>query len=399
LQLSHRQAFWLILILGLAVRLFFALYIPLHPADKPFPGYNDEPLHLFYVQHIASGNGWPIWEQPSDSLSYLTDSFVQPPLYYSLTTPLYNLGRLLGSKLLLTRLFSVLCGVLAALLVYRMALMWSDRESIAVSAFAAMMLAPNSIIFTSIVTNDALIILTSALFFYLLIQHNRESPTVLKMVTIGLSLSIAVWSKMSGLTLIPLIWFAVQGEYNKSRQWKNLVAILIVTLICIAPLLSWNLTHYGEPIPGQTQQLASEYWPQEALGVTGGGISHPVMAAHHWLRLSIIPFSDLWGGWEKWFSLLWAAIFTSIFLVGFYRIIKENSEGTLFIIGFLSVAVGFIWHNIHLFQVEFRLFAPAFPAIAVIMALGMRKLKVPIIGQILVWIAPIIVMMLLGIKQ
>lgn len=392
MQISHRQSFWLVLLIGLSVRLFFAFYVPLYPAVKPFPGYNDEPLHLYYVQHIASGNGWPIWEQSTDSLSNLTDSFVQPPLYYSLVTPMFNIGKLFSSKLLFSRLFSVLCGILTALLVYRMALFRSKSESIALASFAVIMLAPNSVIFSSIVTNDALIMLTSALFIYLLIQHGGKPLAVSGIMILGLSLSVAVWSKMSGLTLIPLVWFAVRNEKSKSLQWIKIAATLTVVVICISPLLRWNIANYGEPIPGQTHQLASEYWPPEASGMSGGVVYHPLTGIKHWLRLAVIPFDALWGGWERWFSLLWAVIFSGVFLFGAYQIITDRREGMMYVVGFILVAVGFIWHNIHLFQVEFRLFAPAFPAMAVIAAVGMERLKISIPGQVIIWVTPFVVM-------
>ncbi len=392
----HSRDFILILLIGISIRIGLMILIPLYPENDPLPGYNDEPLHLNYVNQVSGGDWWPVWEASKDSLNYLTDSFVQPPLYYLLTSALYRTAGNLHKDFRLygARFFSVLLGIMASLLVYLTVFIWSDDHNIAIASFIAMMLSPNSVIFTTLVTNDALAICLSAIVFYLVM--GRRAGLKVNYYILGVAFGAVVWTKMSGLALLPLIWYVASSDLNDREKWIARGKVAAVALIIIAPLLIWNIYHYGEPIPGQMSPLASEYWPEEASGIEGGAIFHPIIATKNFLRLMVVPFDALWGGKEKAVSVIWILIYGSLFVYGLFLTLRKQPNGNWFIVGIGLVLAGFIFHNIKLFQVEFRLFAVAYPAMALVMGRSIAQLKLPIMVQMMLWGIPLSMIVVLA---
>lgn len=379
-----------ILIIGLLIRLVYLLSVPLYPQRALLPGYNDEPLHLHYVSSLMSEKEWPVWHSPSDTSSPLNDEFVQPPLYYFLCVPFYLAGTPLseGGRLYSVRLFSLLCGMLAGVLIYLLTKRMTANNTLALGALGAVMLAPNAVLFTSLVTNDALSLCCASLFFYYLVR-SRQHPQRRFHIAAGVLLGLAIWVKMTALALMPVIYFAADPELPIGRQWWLRLKIGLIVMSVIAPLLVWNLIHYGEPVPGQSTPLASAYWPLEASGIAGGGLLHPLLSLKYFLRLSATPLDALWGSnVEKIISLLWVVVGTGIVLSGSYAAWRLNPDLRPFIVAVVCMLIGIAWHNLKLFQVEFRLMMPAFPALAVISAYGFERWRVPLFLQTGFYIIP-----------
>ncbi len=394
-RLSFRRAFLTILILAVLLRLFILLFLPLYPERGILPGYNDEPLHLQYVRHMASEGNWPIWESSPDSLNYLTDAYVHPPLYYSITSRVYKLSEHIteGGGLYGARLLSIIFGLIAGLFIYHTALLYFRDSNIALSAFAAALLMPNTILFTGIVTNDALLYCMAALAIHSLVLCRSGGKNILREIITGGFIAAAVWTKMSGLTLIPLAWFAANPESRNRNRWLTRVRVFIIAIMLIMPLLLRNISGYGQFVPGQRTPLSEEYWPQQAVGVSGGGIHHPVKATMTWLRLAVVPLMDVWGSLqEKILSVLWIIVWGAVFLFGSYLLLREKPPDYFLLSIVLLVMVGFIWHNIRLYQVEFRLLMPAFPVLAMITAKGAASLRIPIMIQMVIWCLPILLL-------
>ncbi len=385
----------IVIVVAVVLRVLFLIAIPLYPDRNILPGYNDEPLHLQYVRHIAEGGGWPTWIDSADSLNFLTDAYIHPPTYYILTAPVYKLFRNFGSSAGLygARLTSLLFGLIAGIFIYRTAQMWFKDERIAIGALTAGLLAPNSVIFTSIVTNDALLYCLSALAIYSLSMCRLGKGGSIRQILTGAFIAAAVWAKMSGLTLIPLAWFAASPEASTGDRWMARLQVFLVAIMLIMPLLLRNLSNYGQFVPGQSAPLSEEYWPQQAVGVSGGAIHHPIPAVMTFLRLAAVPLMDVWGSiLEKSVSLLWILLWGAVFLLGVYKSIRMKPRKNMLLAAIALVAVGFIWHNVKLYQVEFRLFTPAFPALAVVTAMGASQTRLSLILQGLLWIVPLILL-------
>jgi len=367
--------------------------MPEYPDRTILPGYNDEPLHLHYVKHMASGGDWPIWSP--DSLNHLTDAYIHPPVYYSFTAPAFKLGEWIktGWGLYAARLVSVIFGIVAGLFIYRIALLWFDDRSIAAGALAAGLLAPNAIMFTSIVTNDSLLYCFSALAIHSLVQCRLGKSGVWRDVLTGGYIAAAVWVKMSGLTLIPLAWFAASPAARAGDRWLRRVRVFLIAIMLIMPLLLRNVAFYGSFVPGQRTPLSEEYWPEKAVGAYGGAVSHPISAVKTCLRLAAVPLMDVWGSiFEKGFSMLWVLVGGGVFLAGVHLLIGRPPRDYIFVMAVALVVMGFIWHNIRLYQVEFRLMMPAFPAMAMLAAKGAAELKIPVWVQVIFWCLPILLM-------
>ncbi len=377
------------------LRLYLLFAVPLYPARGFVPGYNDEPLHLQYVMHMASGGGWPTWADSPDSLNYLTDAYIHPPTYYIISATVYRLFQHfnVGFGLYGARLVSMLFGLTAGLFIYRTASLWFSDRRIAVGALAAGLLAPNAVIFTSVVTNDALLYCLAALAIHSLALCRLGRGGAVREVLSGAFIAAAVWAKMSGLTLIPLAWFAAPPQAPAGDRWLSRARVLLVAVMLIMPLLLRNVTNYGQLVPGQSTPLSEKYWPEQAVGVSGGALSHPLPAAATCLRLAAVPLMQAWGSFpEKSVSLMWVLFWGIVLGAGIHRSLFRPPRGYLFPAAVILVLTGFIWHNIRLYQVEFRLLTPAFPALATLSSLGADRLKMPPLLQALLWFLPILLL-------
>ena len=376
---------------GLTIRLVFVIFTPLYPNEQILPGYNDEPLHLKYVSFVASERKLPVWTKSNDDARQVIDQYVQPPLYYTLSAPFFALGEFLnrGSGLYLVRFFSLIFGLVAGWFTYRLALLCSKDERLALGAAAAVLFSPNGVVFTSLVTNDALLLCLSAMVLYMIVRSRVGDTTIKHQVLIGLLAGCAVWTKMSGLLLLPLILLAVPDESTRRDRWFIRIRVFSAAVIVIIPLVVWNYIRYAQVIP-----LAAGYSPEEVLGVSGGAVNYPIMAAKIWIRTAAIPFDSVWGSLpEKLVSAIWTLWWGSLTLAGGYLLIR--SSDWIFPAVVMTVVAGFIIHNIDMFQVEFRLLTPAFPALAVLAARGASVVRVNPAIQAVLWAIPLIVLPLL----
>jgi len=379
---------------GIILRIALLILMPLYPEGKLLPGYNDEPLHLHYVKHIDAGNGWPIYKPTGiDSIDHIRGEFLQSPLYYTLAAPAYRIGTWIhsGWELYGTRLMSVLFGIIGAIFAYYAILAFTKRRTVALSVLAAMSLAPNAVVFSAIVTNDALLICLSAVMFHsLILCRTRNGGTFRQMIT-GVLFASLVWTKLSGILLFPLIWFAADPKNTYFDQWIVRGRVVLTAIILLTPLIIWRLFHYGYIFFGGGDLTQSQYLPEEAVGVTSGALYHPFMAIKLWLRTAAQPFLYYWGSIpEKTISFGWIVFWCGLMIYGLWLSIYERSRGMIFLLAIILLTSGFAYRGLNMFQVEFRLYAPVFVALAYYTALGAEQLKIPVWIQGLLWSIPIL---------
>ncbi len=383
-----------LIVIGVTVRLALMVMTPLYPEEKMLPGYNDEPLHLHYVKYIAGGGGWAVYN-PMENDS-LTAEFMQSPLYYFLATPIYKTAEALHQSwgLYGARLVSIICGLIAALFAFRTALVWSENRKVAAGTLAAMLFAPNAVLFTSLVTNDALLVCTAALALHSLVLCRSESNSLARHMLTGVFLAATVWAKLSGLTLLPLAFFAGRPGDTTRLRWAARLRVLLVALALASPLYVWNLKYYGQTIPGGSTPLNTRYSPEHTSDAGNPAIKQPVQAVKIWLRTAAQPFGDVrWGSYiEKISSLVWVLIWGSCFLIGIWKSIYDHPSGIMFITAIMLVTIGFLWRSAFMFQVEFRLFAPVFPVLAILTSRATVLLPVSPAVQGLLWFLPLALM-------
>ncbi|MFH0764896.1 MAG: hypothetical protein V2A61_00600 [Calditrichota bacterium] len=374
------------------------LIIPLYPSAGILPGYNDEPLHLHYIRTLSETASRPVYHPSAEAADSLTGEFMQPPLYYALAAPLWKLGESFhpGGGLFGARLVSLLCGLLAALLGYRAILLITNNYKLAVSAGSALLFAPNAVIFTSIVTNDALVMAFGALLFYSIARCQRESASSLRQVMSGLYLAAGVWSKLSALALFPLIWYVAPRNAPPKTQWSARLRAFLAATALILPLLAWNAIHYGHVLVNGGHPISTRYSPEAVMGEPGNAADHPLKAVKIMLRTAVQPLPEVWGSFiEKAASSVWLVWWIAVFIIGLIISIKSKSQDGLFLIAILGLTGAFIWRGFQTFQVEFRLFMPVFIALAAISARALTKMRIPLGMQVFLWVFPLVVLLII----
>ncbi|MEZ4518983.1 MAG: glycosyltransferase family 39 protein [Chloroflexota bacterium] len=167
---------WLVVLGYLVTGTLFAVYTP----DWQAP---DEPAHYNYVRQLAGG-ALPLMEpgdydqayieaivgsrfDPALSVDRLTYEDWQPPLYYALQTPVYQLS---GGSPLALRLFSVLLGAGVVVLTYFIGrALFPDREWLGLGAAVFVAFLPQHLAVLSSVNNDSLAELIIAALLLLMV--------------------------------------------------------------------------------------------------------------------------------------------------------------------------------------------------------------------------------------
>ncbi|MBM3326173.1 MAG: phospholipid carrier-dependent glycosyltransferase [Calditrichaeota bacterium] len=361
----------LLFLLAFVLRLALAALISSETTKSSLPQYNDEPLHFEYVKHIAEHRAIPVYNPTFGGAGNPTAEFVQPPLYYILAAQVFRWSRFLwqGSELYATRFLSILFGLLAGMAALRIARLSGLKENESLLTTACMLFFPNAVVFTSIVSNDALLIALSAMFVASLLSGRASGAGWRRVMMTGVMLGLAVLTKLSALLLLPLVWFVAPPGLRRGEAWLRRGVALCIAAVMILPLLAWNWSQYDRLVP-----LASGYSPAEVTQWTNGAIYHPWAALKYCLRSAVVPFDALWGSIPaKSITVVWLIVWLGFMLVGLYFWRREGLNNLVLILLVLVLA-GFLAHNVKLFQVEFRLLAPAFTGFAMLTALGASRL-------------------------
>lgn len=203
----------------------FALYTP--PWQAP-----DEPAHYNYARQLAEGH-WPVMATgdynqaylnqiisdqfpPQEDISVLTYEDWQPPLYYLLLTPIFELS---GGSWRALRLMSVLLGAGVVVLAYLIGLkvtgeMWGGWVTAVFVAFL-----PQHVAILASINNDSLAeLLIAGILLGLVLESQRPKHThdLKTWLTVGLLLGFGFLTKGTVYLLFPvvgLVWLV--------RFWGN----------------------------------------------------------------------------------------------------------------------------------------------------------------------------------
>lgn len=246
---------FLIVLAYLLVGAMYALEIP--PWQAP-----DEPAHYNYVSQLAAGQ-LPIIEAgdydeayrnrivsegfpPDLSIESLTYEDWQPPLYYLLLVPVFQLS---GGMLLPLRLASLLIGLVLVVVTYYATLeLWPQREWLPLTATAFVAFLPQHIAGLATVNNDGLAELVIATILWLLLRGARRPPTAPgHWPLIGALLGVGFLTKATVYLMLPVVAFALWLHYRS--HWPALRrAVTKVALPAVVLGLVWwsrNLAVYG----------------------------------------------------------------------------------------------------------------------------------------------------------
>jgi 4-amino-4-deoxy-L-arabinose transferase-like glycosyltransferase len=264
--MSLKQSKHLLLILIIAVYLLagglYAVYTPAWQAP-------DEPAHYNYVRFVAEHGDLPVLrpgdypaayleqiksarfplDMPIDPIRY---EAWQPPLYYLLATPIYQLA---SGALIPLRLLSVVLGAGLVVTAYAIALTvrpGDTRLALGTAAFVAFV--PMHLTMAASVNNDALAELLLALVMLRLMQWAREAPgkgeatlRPYSLAITGLLLGLGLITKATvyvvaiSLALVALLW----GERRPALLVRRAAAVFGPALVLAIPWYARNATLYG----------------------------------------------------------------------------------------------------------------------------------------------------------
>lgn len=244
----------------------------------PAWGIIDEEQHLHYIQYLAEEKRFPVanetflsdeiihslfeidrWKifslnRPSSKdpaqmgLEGYSYEAYQPPLYYLVLNPIYNLhGGDVLEKLYLFRWVSVGISAISVLVVYFIAHAFTSSSPLALLVALFYVLIPERTMAISRVNNDVLLELFACLFLLISTRSITKGLNNRRALALGLTLGLGVLSKMSMLLLavcLPFVYFANRRSESLRR---GIVISTAVGLGLILPLTIRNLWLYADP--------------------------------------------------------------------------------------------------------------------------------------------------------
>lgn len=404
---------WLLPLLFFAIGLLY-LYASPH-FESP-----DSIYHIGVIKWIAETGALPVQSADHDEL-YAHEAS-QPPLYYLLMTPLWQLvdtsdftdifhtnplviaghPARLGNRnqvfyrqphppdlqgaslaIYLIRLATLGMASVTIYAIYRAALALEPkcvRLAILAAAFAAF--NPQFLFISSSVSNDSLAAMLVALASWQMLAMLREGFQTRRSLLLGLLIALASLTKLSGLAMglvvgICGIYIAIRDRERAGRGLIVLAGSLAAFWLLIA---GWwyarNLTLYDE-LFGTNMLIAN-------FGARSASLSQIIGDEFEGLRISY------WGlfGWFSNFtsplhylamdvlSLLAVAGLAVYLFV--HRRNHFNSSAVLLLSALVAIAgASLLWYTMRTPSSQGRLLFPVIGAISLLLALGLRTLRLP----------------------
>jgi hypothetical protein len=361
-QLVRWQRF--IILAHIALAVLFGVIVPPWEA-------HDETGHFAYVNHLVTARSLP--DAKSDAKVFLDQSH-QPPLYYAVVagltfwvdrsdqlTPQPNLFAFDGTNRRGTRILlrergeafpwqgtilalhmarlvsALLSGLMMLLIAKTTRRLFAGAQAAALLATAFAAFNPQVLFMAGMVNNDIMISLLGAALASLIVRlitsqvgtddapiHPSPAPPVRLFALTGLVLALCLWSKNSGLILIPFTALALLYlAWRRGWPLRDFLARGVVTALALltvaAPLYLSNYARYGQWI---VDRAATSSLIRAPGSLIGEGLA--VSLRDQWLpQIFVNAFRTFWGafGWGNvqmpdavYIAL---AVFTLIGLLGF----------------------------------------------------------------------------------
>ncbi len=384
--LPRDQVFRFMLFAGALLRLLLAVATPLLYAP-------DESGHALYVREAAAGH------LPVNTTDWLwgtrngADEFFQPPLYYVLAGGLYRILAPAGSGALIgVRLLNVALGLLVAIVTWHLArAAFPGRPQVARWSGGIVALLPTFIGDSSSINNDVLCTLFVTGGTLVLVGCLRRGDIRWRdALTIAVLLGLSLWTKTSGLVLVPAV--IAGGVVMRRRHRPGMLRAAAAVGGGIAIVLPWwigrNWPAYGNPLavganyPTWTAPLSDRL--NESL--------------HRFFETFIAAFGRVYEI-RPLTTLSYIAVYAAIGLVLLAlwrsRRWRSGDRGLSFVLAVecIGVVVSAAWFALEAHQAQGRYLYYALPAIAILIALGagelrslvapLRSMRAPLVGAAL----------------
>lgn len=401
----------------LALLLLFLLLASLYNASIPLGEGPDEPGHLRYALFLAAEQRFPV-QRVASAASDVPGEGHQPPLAYLLLLPAVvwlpdsaasNLpmtanpafawnsgsepmafirasrqyfpwqGTTLGWHL--ARGMAALLGAVTVWCVWGAArTLCGQDSSVPLLAAALVALNPQFLFTSALVTNDALLTTLSAGILWLCLLHIQapdDAPgTRWRVAGLGLLLGLALLTKQSALLLAPLV--AAACWWSQRGRWAGLVrSLLLVGGVALLVAGWWYLRNWR--LYGDILGLAAF---QSTYATQPFAWQEPAA----WGAALWQLYASFWG-WFGWLTLpapAWAyACYTGLVALALVGGVQQRSAplapGVLLLWLLLLLALAWVLSFAlvaGLVAWQGRLLFPALPAIALLLAIGLERVRV-----------------------
>ncbi|MDR3691211.1 MAG: glycosyltransferase family 39 protein [Fimbriimonas sp.] len=234
-------------------------------------GAPDERQHVNYVIHLLEGKGFPVFSPTDPNLGEDYQSH-QPPAFYLLAA---GWSKLTGASDLTVRdsglklrFLNVLIGGVTVLGTFYLAFWGFRRPDVALCAAAFAAFLPMFTALAGAVSNDPLLICLCTWVLALTARCLMWGWTMQKVLIIGVLTGLAMLTKTTALSLVPILLLAAflayrypanpeagawgddtRGGQVKPQPSKAMIAIAAVLAICIAgPWWARNQSLYHDPL-------------------------------------------------------------------------------------------------------------------------------------------------------
>ncbi len=411
-----RSARWLlpvIILLAFTLGTLYAVYTPAWQAP-------DEPAHYNYVKYLATAHRFPVLkpgDYPADyleeikaarfppelSIDPLRYEFHQPPLYYLVAVPVYQV---FGGGLLAVRLLSVVMGAMLLLVLYwTVQALAPEHPFVALGSTAFAAFLPMHLAMTAAANNDVLAELLLTLLLLLSIRYlklgmvaSEPRQEIQLLILMGITTGLCLVTKSAIYVGLPLTLLAIalkklwlERESKKGNSRPGLAkAGMIYLLPALALGLPWwlrNIALYGQGdflgLNRHSEVVVGQLRTAEFIAEHG--------VAQLFRDFLLTSFRSFWGqfGWmgvlldERIYQAL--AILSALALIGIslfaLRIWRHRDRfptwqwaggAILALSGALSVA-GYLWYNTQFLQHQGRYLFIALAPISLAAALGWRE--------------------------
>jgi 4-amino-4-deoxy-L-arabinose transferase-like glycosyltransferase len=405
-----------ILLAYLALGTLYALFTPAWQAP-------DEPAHFNYVQYLAGQHRFPILKPGDYPAAYLEEikaaqfspemsiepiryEFHQPPLYYLLVLPVYQL---FGGALLPLRLVSLgLGGALLLVAYWTVQALAPGQPILALGTTAFIAFLPMHVAMTAAANNDTLAELLLATILLLSIRYLRASTQlsgeastdsarndIQLLVLLGITTGLGLVTKSSVYIALPLVLATILARQfwldgPTAALAKGLRDAALYLLPALALALPWwlrNVALYGGldflGLGRHDQVVAGQLRTAEFIAANG--------MAQLVRDFSQTSFRSFWGqfGWmgvlldERLYQAV--AVLTALALLGFVlwftRAWQRRRQapdwqwaaGGLLALTLLLTLATYFWYNTNFLQHQGRYLFRALVPIGLAVAVGWRE--------------------------
>lgn len=380
----------------LAYLLLAAVFAALTPAwQNP-----DEPAHYNYTAQVARAGCCPVIEPGDWSSAYLDELKAarfaperlarldtiqyedhQPPLYYLLAAPVYQLS---GGSLLALRLFSALLGAGVVLCAYLVAkAMLPQRPAVALGAAALVAFTPQHLALLAAANNDALAGLLVGVGLLAMVLYVKGAR--LPAWALGVLAGLLFITKASGYPAAALLLLAVVLRHRRGAL-PHVIAFLLPALALGALWWLRNLGVYGFPdflgLGAHDRVVAGQ--PRTADAVAAVGLGQHLSSGLQ------TTFNSFWGqfGWMALPLQPWMyAIFQALTLAGLAGLVAgwlalpraapppgQRQAWLLLALTLALALLAYGYYNTEFVQFQGRYLYPALIPFALLLALGLDNL-------------------------